>query len=707
MSLAEPASDESLRQAFRPASVAILGAASNPARISGRPLHYMLKAGYAGRIYPVNNRHDIVQGLPAFKSLADLPETPDVALIALAKEHVLQAVVACVDRGIRAAVIFAAGFAEASEDGKTDQEQIAAIARRGGLRLFGPNCLGIFHSPSGFIGTFTSALDNQFMLPGRTAVISQSGAYGGHLAYLCRKRNLGVSYWASTGNEADIDVASCIEWLARQDDVATIMAYAEGIRDGEAFVRALETAHRRRKPVIFGKVGDSIRGAEAASSHTASLAGSSAAFEAIIKEYGVYRARTTEEHVDVAYACSKGIYPAGRKVGIVTVSGGFGIQLCDSAERNGLEVPPLPTPAQERLAIANPHGGRANPCDTTSNFINNMDILSETFDTMHRDGGYDAIVAAMTILPGSTTYGSALREAIAKGTSEHCQRPTLICMEAEPEVLKSYDDEGLLTFPDSDRAIRALAALTTLRERWASEPYRLPVNQALAVTIPTAGLSEADALALLAKAGIPCVSNHTAQDPDEAVAFAQRIGYPVVMKIVSPDIPHKSEIGGVLLNIGDDSQVRSAMDTLRSNARSHAPEARVDGVLIAESVTDGIEVIIGAQCDPVFGPMVMFGLGGIYTEVFNDVVIRPAPCTSQQALEMIRSIRGYPLISGARGQPPGDINALAEAITLTAHFIAANAAQLASLDLNPVVLRPAGKGVVAIDAFIKGAIRND
>ncbi|WP_417722616.1 acetate--CoA ligase family protein [Salipiger sp.] len=690
---------DTLERAFRPRSVAILGAASDPKRISGRPLHYMKLAGYKGAIYPINNRRDEVQGLKAYPSLAEVPEVPDMALIALGAGHIKQAVQDCVDKGVGAAVIFAAGFAETGEEGRAAQDEIVAIARSGGLRLFGPNCLGVFHTASGFIGTFTSGLDNGFMKPGNVAIVSQSGAYGGHLAYLCRERNIGVGYWASTGNEADTDLPSCIEWLARQDDVSVIMAYAEGIRDGARFERALKVARDHGKPIVFMKVGESDVGAAAAASHTASLAGSDSVYDALFRQYGVYRARTTEEQVDVAYAAARGIYPAGSKIGIVTVSGGFGIQLCDAAERVGLEVPPMPATAQAKLKEANPFGGLSNPCDTTSNFINDMGILRQTYEIMYAEGGYDSVIGAMTILPGSQTFGEAMRDAITEGTRAFRDRPTVMCMEAPAPVVQAYDDAGFITFPDSERAVRAISALIGFREAFENPVAEVAVDRTRRVDLPRGAMSEAGAQKLLSAAGVPFLPQEVVADADAAAATAARIGFPVVMKIVSPDILHKTEIGGVILNVDSEAAAREAHDTLVDRAARKAPGARIEGVLVARMAPKGIETILGVTNDPVFGPVVMFGLGGIFTELFKDVTFRLAPFDTATAHAMMREIKGFPLLEGFRGAPGADLDSLAALLADLSQFAAANAADLESIDLNPVLALP--DGVVALDAVIE------
>jgi acyl-CoA synthetase (NDP forming) len=688
-----------LDRALQPRSVAILGASDDPLRISGRSLNYMKHAGFAGALYPINNRRDTVQGVRAYARVAGLPEAPDLAIIALGAPLVEEAVRQCADAGVGAAIIHAAGFAEVSEEGKAMQERVMRIARDGGLRLFGPNCLGLLNARLGMIGTFSSGFDAGLPTGGPLAIVSQSGAYAGHLAYLCRERGIGLNYWISTGNEADVDIAECIAWLARQDDVSVIMAYCEGVRHGPRFVEALRLARENGKAMVFAKVGSSDKGAAAAHSHTASLAGADGVYDALFRQYGVHRARTTEEHVDIAYAASKGVYPAGDRVGIVTVSGGFGIQLCDAAERFGLDVAPMPPAAQARLKAINPHGGVSNPCDTTSNFLNDMSLIDRTFETLFEEGDYDSIIGSFTVLPDSPTYGAKIREAIRAGTERFRDRPTLLCMAARPEVTRSYDEAGFLVFSDSDRAVVALAALGRFRDAKSMTADPVPTLPA-PVDLGREPLSEAAAQAVLASAGLLFLPSQVVNDRGAAADAAAHYGARVAMKIVSPDILHKTDIGGVMLNVDGREAVAEAYDTLRARAATTAPDARIEGVLVTPMAPKGIETIVGMTRDPVFGPVVMFGLGGVFTELFEDVTFRLAPFSREEAHRMIAETKGYKLLAGYRGAAAADIDALAGALETLSCFAAANADALETVEINPLLVLPRGEGVVALDAVV-------
>ncbi|MFE3825694.1 acetate--CoA ligase family protein [Streptomyces sp. NPDC059092] len=695
-----PPAPTGFEQAFRPRSVAVIGASDDPSRISGRALHYLRRAGYRGNVYPVNHKRTTVQGLPAYPSLDAVPETPDMALIGLPSRLLKQAVTDCVAKGVGAAVIYAAGFAETGEEGQALQEELAGIARRGNLRLFGPNCLGLLHAASGFVGTFSSAFDEAIPTGGSVAVVSQSGAYGGHLAYLCRRRNVDIGYWVSTGNEAGTDVAECVHWLALQDDVSVILAYAEGVRDAGRLRAALAVAHERRKPVVFMKVGSSDAGAAAAQSHTASLVGSDSVYDALFRQYGVHRARTTQEQVDLAYACSRGVLPAGRRVGVVTVSGGFGVQLCDAAERYGLDVAGLPEEARARLREINPMGSDDNPCDTTAGWLNDMSLITDTYRVMYAQGDYDSVIGSFTMLPDSPTYGEAIKEAIRKGTSDFMDRPTVLCMEARPEVVRSYEEAGFLVYDDSERAVAALDGLARLREGF-ERPLPAPGGTATPRReVPDGPLSEAAAQRLLASVGVPFPDSRLVTSAAEAAEAAAEAGFPVVMKIVSPDIPHKTEIGGVVLGVTDAEAAAAAFTTLTARAAAARPDARVEGVLVSRTAPPGVEVIVGVRRDPVFGPVVLFGTGGVRAELFRDVATRVGAVDRDEALRMIAETRGHALLTGFRGAPEADTGAVADLLVTLSAFAVAHADRIETVELNPVIVREAGQGVLALDALL-------
>ena len=691
---------------FRPRSIAILGASNDPNRISGRPLRYLLEGGFKGGLYPVNPNRDTVQGVKAYATLADVPEVPDVALLAVPAALTEQAVIECIEKGVRGALIFSAGYAESGEDGLAIQDRISATAKAGGLRLLGPNCLGMFNSQIGYFGTFTQSLDREMPSPGPVGIISQSGAYGSHIAYLARKRGIGVSYWITTGNEADVDVAECLEWMAAQPDIKVIMAYVEGVRDGPRFRAALALARSNRKPVVMMKVGRSAVGAKAATSHTASLAGSDEIYDALFRQYGVHRATTTEEQIDVAYACARGLFPKGNKLGVVTLSGGAGVLISDSAERHGLDVAQMPEAAQKELKALLPFASVENPVDTTAQALNDMTLLSKNMHVILEQGGYDALIGFFSTIPTTRTLSGPLRQAIAEGCAEFPDRLVVMAMVGDEETVRSYEASGFLVYEDADRAVLALGALTRFARAF-DAAEQAPETAAVASAAPLASgaMSEHSAKLVLGEAGISFLPEKLTSDGQASGDAADAIGYPVVMKIVSPDIEHKTEIGGVLVGVANRADVVTGHETLMARAMKHCPDARIEGVLVAPMAKKGVETIIGVSRDPVFGPVVMFGLGGVHVEVLKDVAFRLVPFGKAEALSMIDQIRGRALLSGVRGAAPSDIDALADMLVRVSDFAAAHGEDLETIDLNPVVAYGVGQGAVALDALIVPRVR--
>ncbi len=693
-----PQARQDLLQALlSPRSVAIVGASDDPTRIGGRPIAYMQAAGYQGRILPVNLRHAQVQGLPAVPRVADLEGPLDFAVIAVPADSVNQALRDCAAKGARACLVFSSGFAEASEAGAALQAEMRCVVAETGLRVIGPNCLGAFNAHSGFIACFSTTLDRGPPLPGGLSIASQSGAYGSHIYYVARTRGVGVAKVVTTGNEVDLDVAEIIGLLAEDPETHCIAAYAEGVTDGARLVESLELARAAGKPVIFMKVGRSAVGAEAARSHTAALAGEDAIYEAVLRQHGAWRARSTEEMLDIAYAARRRLFPAGRRLGLVTISGGAGVLMADAAADLGLEVPAMPADAQAELKRLLPFAAPRNPVDVTAQAFNDMSLVEANMRIMLERGGYDAILCFWTSVAGSTSIAGRLLEAFRKGAAGHRDSLILQSIVAAPEIVQAYEKEGYPVFEDPTRAVLAIAALLSFGRAFAAgRPERPP---ALALPpLPSGAPDEHRAKQLLTAAGLAFPAERVVTSPEEAAAAGEALGWPLVMKILSPDIPHKTEIGGVILDVRGAAAARQAYGTLLERAASKAPAARIAGVLAAEQLGGGVECILGAKHDPVFGPVVLFGLGGIFTEALGDVVFRRAPFARAEALSMLDEIKGRRVLDGLRGRPPADRESLAAALVALSRFAAAAGPRLESVDLNPVLALP--DRVVALDALL-------
>ncbi len=703
-----PKRGSSLPYLLEPKSVAIVGASSDPSRIGGRPLRYMIEGGFAGRIYPVNPNRDTVQGLKAYRAVGELPEAVDCAIIAVPAKLVAGVLEECGARGIKSAILFSSGFAEVGGGGKALQAELSAIAQRTGIRVLGPNCLGVLSFTVGFYATFSSTLDAGFSEPGPLAIISQSGAYGTHLYAVARNRGLGVRYVITTGNECDVDVAECIDWAAGVDDIMVIAAYAEGVQDGAALVRSLEKARKHGKPVIFMKVGHTEAGAAAVASHTASLAGSEKIYDAVFKKHGVHRAETTEEMLDIAYACGGGIFPKSNRIGLVTISGGVGAQMADYAIKRGLDVAPMPEPAQAQLTENLPFASARNPVDTTAQFFNDLSLAGKNFSLMLEAGKYDIAIAFFTLAAASRYIVDPLVRELEDLRRQFPDRLIILSLLGPPDVVERYRNAGYLIFEDPCRAIVAAAAMVGFGKSFAASPLSdpvIPVALPELAPLPARPMSEWESRAVLETAGIPVIAANIAESAAAAEEIASAFGFPVAMKINAAGISHKTEIGGVALNVGTAAEAGGTFEKLMSAARSARPDADIDGVLVSPMADGGIETILGIQVDPVFGPAVMFGLGGIFAEVFEDTSFRMAPFGREEALEMIDETRGAKLLRGLRGRPPGDVDALARTLVKLSEFAARAGNAIESVDINPFLVFSEGRGALALDCLIvpKGA----
>ena len=696
---APPTPDDSLTALLHPRSIAIIGASDDPARIGGRPLAYTRDAGFAGPIFPVNPRRATIQGLPAFPTIADVPDPVDTAIVAVPAPAVVETAEACAGAGVKAVVVFSAGFAETGGDGRRRQDALTAVARASGMRIVGPNCLGIYNSANGFYATFTTTLEAAHPVPGGVGLVSQSGAYGSHLSLLATRRRIGIRFFVTTGNECDVDVAETIGWLARHPDIAVIVAYIEGVADRDRLLASLATARERGKPVVLQKVGRTEIGAAAVRSHTATLAGSDAVYDGVFRQFGVHRARDAEEMLDVAYAASFGAFPASRRVGLMSISGGVGVQMADEAVACGLEVTPMSDRAQARLKAQLPYASPRNPVDITAQAFNDLDLIRSNLDVVLEEDAYDAIVAFFTFVAAAEAMVEPVREILQDARRRHPDRLLVLSIVGPPDVVQHYEAAGCPVFEDPSRAVRAVAALARLAESF-DRPKTTPPPLPPVEPLPPAPVGEAEARRLLAEAGLPMVASRLCGTADQAAESAAALGFPVALKIASPDIAHKSDVGGVALDLETPDAVAEAFAAVTGKARAACPRARLDGVLVSPMVRDGVEMILGVQHDPTFGPVVMCGLGGVFVEVLADVSFRPAPFDDAEAHRMLRELRGFPLLAGARGRPQGDVDALAAALAALSRFAAAHAGRLESAELNPLMVRPAGRGVIALDALI-------
>lgn len=687
---------------LKPESVAIIGASDDPGRIGGRPLKYLIEVGYAGGIYPVNPGRETVQGLPSYPSIGAIPHPVDLAVVAVSADKAVGSLEECAAKGVRAAVVFSAGFAETGDGGRALQKRLADLAAASGMRILGPNCLGIYNSAIGFYATFTATLENGLPDPVGVGLVSQSGAYGSHVSLLAIRRGIGIRYWITTGNECDVELGECIAYFAEDPDVHTIVAYAEGVRDGAELLDALSLARRKRKPVVFMKVGQTSIGAEAAASHTAALAGSDAVYDSVLRQYGAYRAGDTEELLDVAYACRLGILPKGPRIGFLTVSGGVGIQMADAAIAAGLDVAPMPDEAQARLKSLLPFAATRNPVDATAQVFNRPDLIDAYLNVMLESGGFDAVVAFLTYVAAAESMVAPVLEAIENAHARYPDRLIAMVIVAPEHIVKRYEDAGCLVFEDPTRAVRAVAALERIHRAMETPapPTRSATVKYPARKLPEGPMSELDSKRVLADAGLDVVEDRLVTTAAEAAAAAEALGFPVALKIASADVPHKTEVDGIRLGVDSAAATAETFSALLSDVGRARPDARIEGVLVSPMVRDGIETILGVHRDPVFGAVVMFGLGGELVEILDDVSFRVAPFDETEAARMVAELRGHAVLEGARGKGPFDLAALHAALARLSAFAAAHAEVVESIDVNPFLVRPRGLGAIALDALV-------
>lgn len=684
---------------IRPRSVAVIGASDDATRIGGRPIAYMMNQGFAGTIMPVNPNRPTVQGLPAFASVNALTAVPDVAIVAVPGEAAVQAVADLGAKGCRAAIVFTAGFAEVDEAGAAMQERLVAAARQHGMRILGPNCLGLFNAAVGFYPMFSTSFEQGWPIRGNIGIASQSGAYGTHLFATSRARGLGTTVCVTTGNESDVSLGEVIGWMAQAPEVEVICAYAEGIRESERFIAALDLARRNRKPVVMMKVGRSELGGHAAKSHTASIAGDDAVTEAVLREFGVVRAGTTEQMLDIAYAASRRIYPAKNSLGVITVSGGAGVLISDAAEAMGVPMPEMPAAAQAKLKGLISFSAPRNPVDCTAQAVNQTEMFEHFLETTADAGGYQSMLVFLTQTGGSTTMAPKLRPYLKQAREKFPDRLWVLSVIASADKIKGYEEDGYIVFEDPTRAVAAIEAMGRFGAAFAAPPPDDIVVPE--VSLPATTPTEAEGKRILAAAGVPAVPERACGTVEDAVAAAESFGYPVVAKILSPDILHKSEIGGVILDLGSAEAVREAHATLLARTAERAPGARIEGVLIAKQIKGAVEMALGIAKDPVFGPVAMVGLGGVFIEILKDVAFRRCPFGEAEAEAMIRSLKGFPLLDGARGRPKADVAALAAALSALSRFAAGAGERLAGVDVNPLLVLPDGQGAFAADAVIE------
>ena len=692
---------------FAPGSIALIGASRDLEKIPGRLLSMLRKNDYPGELYPINPNYGDIDGLKCYPSIADVGAPIDLAIVIIPARAVLAALEQCAAVGVRNAVIISSGFAEEGGDSAAMQDAIVALAKKTGMRISGPNAEGFYSEVQRVAATFSPTVDvkpNETRLVAsnrRIGIVAQSGGIGFAIYHRAKALGVALSYVVSAGNEADLGAGEFFEYMVQDPSTDVILLFIEGIRDVDRFLAAARRAAEIGKPVIVTKVGRSGAGERAAASHTASMAGWSAAYDAVFARYGFIVSNDLDEAVTIAAVLTTNPMPKGDRVAVLTVSGGAGIWGADTVALQGLQVPELSAPIQAEIAKLLPsYGSARNPIDVTAQGVHSGG-LQKSIDLLAVSDEVDAILVVLSL--SSETRMPFKQE----------QLQPVLSAQRKPVLFYSYT----LPSPFAREKLAAsgavvLSGLThagvALRRMVERAEFRLaPAPDAGAAGLPDVSaylksrtLSESDSKALLRAAGMALPLEVLVTEKSALDGAIAQVGFPLVMKIQSPDIPHKSEVGGVRLNIATKGEVFLAFEKLMESAGRQRPDAAIQGVLVGPMAKKGVEIIIGAMADATFGPMIMVGLGGVTTELFRDVIYRPAPVSAPEARAMLAGLKAAPLLSGFRGAAKADIAALADLIAQVSVLAAAYRDHIAEIEINPVLVHPEGQGVTIVDALV-------
>jgi acetyl coenzyme A synthetase (ADP forming)-like protein len=694
----------SLDPFFRPQSVAVIGASRNPGTIGYQIVDNLLRHGYRGVVYPVNPNARAIHSIPAYPTVSAIPGSVDLAVVVVPKESVLQVVDECGQKGIQGVVVISAGFREVGGEGVGREEVLLEIVRRHGMRLVGPNCMGVMNTGPevSMNATFAPTMPPA----GATSFLSQSGALGVTILDYASEYGIGIRQFVSIGNKPDVSGNDLLEYWENDPGTRLILMYLESFGNPKNFI-PLARRVSRKKPIAVVKSGRTQAGARAASSHTGALAGTDMAIDALLAQCGVLRAESIEELFDLAMAFEDLQSPAGNRVAIVTNAGGPGIIIADACESAGLEVVELGPETQARLrGIFPAEASVRNPVDMIAS------ATGASYEVALRivlaDPGVDAAIAAF--VPPLGVKQADIAASIVAACKDRREKPVLAVLmgrEGLPQGIAELDEAGIPAYRFPESAARALAAMHRHRA-WAERPVLEPesfdvdrnaVNELLDRVLESGRLhlTEAEALDLFKAYGIPTIPYRVATSEEDAVEASLELGFPVVLKVLSPDVVHKTDVGGVAVDLRSADEVSGAYRSILSNVRKHHETASIHGVLVEKFQKEGREVIVGMSTDARFGPILMFGLGGIYVEALKDVAFRVHPVTRIDAEEMIRSIRGFPLLEGVRGEPPADLEILAEVIQRISQLVGDHD-RIQELDVNPFVALESGG--MALDAHV-------
>jgi len=692
-----------MKSLFEPRGIAVIGASANPEKIGYRIVENVVRSGYQGGVYPINPKGGEILGLRAYPNVVEVGETIDVAVLAVPASRVLDAVDDCGAAGVHHVVIITSGFSEVGN--LEDEREIVRRARAHGMRVLGPNIFGIYSAAASLDATFGPG----GISPGPVAIVTQSGALGIAMIGKTATESVGLSALVSVGNKADVDEADLLEVLSADERTRAILMYVEGVKNGDRLQKTLARV-TRTKPVVVIKSGRSKRGSMAAASHTGSLAGADEVFDAVMRQSGVLRAESVQEAFTWVRYLAETPLPPGDQAVIVTNGGGIGVLATDACEKYEVTLYDDQEVLEETFAGVMPDfGSSKNPVDLTGQAT--AEDYARSLGAVLAEDRMDAAIALYceTALFDTSRFADLLRDVYARYRGRKPIVFSLFGGERIEAVIRELKGEGIPVFGDVYEAVSALGALYRVHRRMLE-----PVEPAEPLELPIDGIREVfdgaradgrtfllapEAAQVAGLLGLDMPRSIVARNLDEAVRAADEIGYPVVMKVVSKDIVHKSDSGGVALDLVNEVEVVDAYQAILRSCRAHVPDAVIDGIEVVEMVRPGVETIVGARQDPSFGPVVMIGLGGIYVEVMKDVAFRAAPVDRSAAREMIADLRSYPLLLGVRGESRKDIDAIADVVVRLSHLIA-QCREITDIEVNPLVAYDHGQGTRTVDMRI-------